>query len=437
GLSGRQGIGVYLVNEQGYWLQGPTPQESWAWQLDAPQSAFKRSNPALWRAMQQSDAGRYSDASGDWAFRRYTLADETLVDQNTAVPRVSRLDLRIVVHSSLEQATLSSPRWQFLLAALMAVVMFLAIRYGWQTLISLIEEDRQTRELHAANRALLQANDNLRSVQADLARAERLSSLGLMVAGVAHELNTPLGSANLSLSTLQQALATLLAQLDSGLRRSDLDRFLSSVQQAVELTQAAIQRAARLVQRFKQVAVDRTTMERRQFELAEIILDADPRLRNWDAGLTIALRLDLQAGLWMNSYPGPLEQVIANLLGNALAHAFQGRDGGTITIRAAADGPDHAIVTISDNGVGIDSDNLGRVFDPFFTTSRHAGGTGLGLHISSQLVAEVLGGTIKVQNIAVDGGTGAMFTLRLPRDAPAHHPAPQPAPAAAKAGPPP
>ncbi len=424
GLSKQQGQSAYLVNDQGYWLQGPTPQESWAWQLNAPESALKNTNPGLWKAMQRNDSGRYSDASGDWAFQRIKLAGNTSVDQNAAAPLVSQLHLSAVIHSSPEQAALASPRWKFVLALLMSVVVFFAIRYGWHTMNNLIEEDRQSRELHAANQALQQANDNLLSMQADLAHAERLSSLGLMVAGVAHELNTPLGSANLSLSTLQQTIATLTARLETGLRRSDLDSFLSSVQQASELTQAAVQRAARLVQRFKQVAVDRTTMEQREFDLAEIIMDSDPRLRNWNATQGISLQLNLQAGLSMSSYPGPLEQVIANLLGNALTHAFQGRSGGTLVIEACADEPNHAIIRVSDNGNGIADEHLERIFDPFFTTNRHAGGTGLGLHISSQLVTEVLGGTIKVQNIAVHGGTGAMFILRLPRQAPVHRPAP-------------
>ena len=173
------------------------------------------------------------------------------------------------------------------------------------------------------------------------------------------------------------------------------------------------------MQRFKQVAVDRTAMERRTFDLAEVVMDADPRLRHWDATGPIALRLALQEGLVMTSYPGPLEQAVANLLANALTHAFRGRDTGAISLEAIADGPTHVLVRVSDNGNGIDPADLGRVFDPFFTTSRHEGGTGLGLHIVSQIVTEVLGGTLHAENIVSPRwGTGARFTMRLPREAP-------------------
>lgn len=422
----RQGLDVYLVNDEGYWLQGPTPEESWAWQLGKPDRALSNTNPAFWKAMQQADFGRYSDAAGDWAFRRIKLNVEASADRDTGGPLVSKLGLRVLVHSSREQAAQADSRWKYLLAPFMALVFFFAVRYGWHTVSKLMEEHRQANELQAANQALTQANDNLRSVQADLSRAERLSSLGLMVAGVAHELNTPLGSASLSLSTMQQTISTLLGQLDTGLRRSDLDAFVSSTRLATELAQAAVQRAAGIVQRFKQVAVDRTIMERREFDLAEVILDADPRLARWDAGHGILLQLELEPGLLMNSYPGPLEQVVSNLLGNALTHAFRGREHGRITVQALADGPLHAIVRISDDGVGIDNANLAHVFDPFFTTNRHAGGTGLGLHIVSQLVAEVLAGTINVQSRTTNGSSGTVFTLRLPRLAPSGRQQPAP-----------
>jgi signal transduction histidine kinase len=418
-LAGRVGLHVHLVNAAGYWLQGPTAAQSWAWQRGESEQAMAKTHPALWQAIAEHEAGRHRDATGDWAFRRLKLDPATSVDRETPTPVTSELGLTILVEGDARMAGGVHLRWQVGMAVMMLLAMIVALRYASHTVSGLIDEAWQSRELQSANRALSEANDNLRRVQADLARAERLSSLGLMVAGVAHELNTPLGSANLSLSTLQQSIDTLRARMQSGLKRSDLDSFIGNAELAAELTQAAVTRAAGLVQRFKQVAVDRTAMERRTFDLAEIVMESDPRLRHWDAGSPIALRLALQDGLRMTSYPGPLEQAVANLLANALTHAFRGRDTGTITLEAIADGPGHVLVRVTDDGNGIDPDHLSRIFDPFFTTSRHEGGTGLGLHIVSQIVAEVLGGTLHAENVPAPGRrTGARFTMRLPREAP-------------------
>ncbi|WP_144630899.1 sensor histidine kinase [Bordetella genomosp. 13] len=413
-LGQRQGLDIYLVNDAGFWLEGPTPAASWAWQLRRPDQAVSATHPELWRALQQAPSGRYSDGSGDWVYRRLQFDNGTMADPGRGINVISRVGLRVLVHSSRAKADASHWRWQASLGALMALALLLVARYAWQTVRTLTEEERQAHELKAANRALTDANATLRTMRQELERAERLSSLGLMVAGVAHELNTPLGSATLSLSTLQQSLSTLHARLEAGLRRSDLDTFLRDARAAMDLAQHAVQRAASLLQRFKQVAVDRTTMERRAFDLAEAVLDSHPDLRKWDASNGITLHLELAAGLRMDSYPGPLEQVVANLVNNALIHAFRGRETGAITIRAAASGASHVVVHVADNGVGIDQRNLKRIFDPFYTTNRHAGGTGLGLHIACQLVTEVLGGTLRAQNLSASG-SGMVFTLRLPR----------------------
>ena len=419
-LGHRQGLNVYLANSAGYWLQAPDKEDNWAWQLGQPERTVAHSHPALWQAVAVAPQGRFSDSTGDWAFARFQPEGSGPPTDEERKRMVSDLDLRVLVQIAPERVMEAGWRARLVLLAVLACVLYFGLRLTWHALQTLIEEDRQSRELRAANTALQQANENLRTVQADLARAERLSSLGLMVAGVAHELNTPLGSAGLSLSTVQQLVRSLQDQLSSGLRKSDLERFLTQARTALELSDTSIRRAAGIVQRFKQVAVDRTTLERRSFDLAEIILDSDPRLRRWDAHHPITLRLDLQPGVAMNSYPGPLEQVISNLLGNALAHAFQGRNHGQLALQAAADGPDHVTIRVSDDGMGIAPENRSRIFDPFFTTNRHGGGTGLGLHICFQLVTEMLGGRITLEGPSDGMGSGATFLIRLPRQAPRH-----------------
>ncbi len=415
GLSRQQRIGVHLLNAQGYWIQGPDATDNWAGQLGRTDRALARTNPALWQAVQHSESGEFLDGSGDWAFKRLTPGQELNLAGVPGQVEDRALGLRLLVRLDPDAAMQSSWRWKAVLILIMATAVAITLRMAWQTGRNLAGSKTHEEELQAANRALRQANHNLQTVQTELARADRLSSLGLMVAGVAHELNTPLGSATLALSTVQQRLDMLDMLIKQGLRKSDLEDYVASSHQALDVVQASLRRAAGIVQRFKQVAVDRTTMEQRGFDLAEIILDADPRLRKWDKSHPAQLKLDLAPGLAMQSYPGPLEQVIANLLDNALAHAFKNRPGGTITVRAQADGPDQVCIWFSDDGKGVPEISLSRIFDPFYTTNRHAGGTGLGLHIVYQLVHDVLGGSIEAAN-APEGGM--VFTLRLPRKAP-------------------
>lgn len=419
GLSKQQRIGVFLLNAQGYWIQGPSPTDDWAGQLGRSDRALARTQPALWQAVQQSDRGEFQDASGQWAFKRLTAGQDLSIAGQPGTVDDGVLGLRLLVHIDPEATMQSAWRWKLVLTLLMATGVLVTLRLAWQTGHNLAARKAHEEALQAANRALRLANEQLQTVQTELARAERLSSLGLMVAGVAHELNTPLGSATLALSTVQQRLDMLALLVKQGLRKSDLDDYVQSSHHALDVVLASLRRSAGIVQRFKQVAVDRTTMEQRHFDLAEIILDADPKLRRWDKANPVQLKLDLPHGLQMESYPGPLEQVIANLLDNALNHAFANRPGGVITLRAQADGSDRVSIWFSDDGVGVPEAALARIFDPFYTTSRHAGGTGLGLHIVYQLVHDVLGGRIEAANVP-EGGM--VFTLNLPRRAPTKKP---------------
>jgi len=288
-------------------------------------------------------------------------------------------------------------------------------------------EEEKSLALAHANTALQHSLDNLRAVQEDLARADKLSALGLMVAGVAHELNTPLGSAMMALSTARQELKQLEERIQSGLRKSDLATFLANCGEGMELAARAVDRAGALVRRFKQTAIDRTTMERRNFVLAETLVDADHRLHKWDRSLPVSLTLELDPAIEMDSYPGPLGQVVSNLVENALVHGFPDNRAGNLTLRAEAEGEDGVLLTVADTGIGIPAEVLTQIFDPFFTTRRHDGGTGLGLHVVYQIVTELLGGRIEMRSVSNgNAGSGTVFTLHLPRVAPAaapHQPA--------------
>ncbi|OWT80489.1 hypothetical protein CEY04_03560 [Achromobacter sp. HZ28] len=418
-LAQRRGLTVLLLNDRGYWLQGPEPDDDWAWQLGLPERKVPDRDPRLWRAVTRADSGRYHSQDADYAFRRVKIGADTFTDMESAGPVISKMNLVVLVRGDRAQADGWVHNWKMIVGLLMVLVLLVTLRYSWVTMRGLVEEEGRAQELRRANQALREAYTNLSNVRADLSRAERLSSLGLMVAGVAHELNTPLGSANLAINALAQSIAILRARLEAGLRKSDLQGFLDEADEASQLADTAVRRASGIVRRFKQVAVDRTSMERRSFALDEAVLDADPRLRKWPYQDRIRLQLELERGLFMDSYPGPLEQVIGNLLNNALAHAFDdGQGSGTLRIQAHGEAGGDVVVRVIDDGAGIEEADLPHIFDPFYTTHRHQGGTGLGLHIVAQMVNGVLGGRIDVISRRDGAQHGTTFTLVLPRKAP-------------------
>ncbi|HYD31133.1 MAG TPA: ATP-binding protein [Azospirillaceae bacterium] len=263
---------------------------------------------------------------------------------------------------------------------------------------------------------------DLRSAQASLIQAEKLASLGGLVAGVAHEINTPVGIVVTAASHLvDQTQDFRLRAETERLRKADLVDFLGTVEEANRIVLMNGQRAAHLVQSFKLVAVDQTNDEEmRLFDLAAYVSDVLVALRPRLDRAGHRIEIDIPPGLEFDSYPGPFSQVLTNLVMNALIHAFGDGRAGTIIIKAAAMRPGWVELVFADDGRGIPAETLPRVFDPFFTTNRHGGGTGLGLHIVYNLVTHALGGTLQVCS---EPGSGTAFHLHLPQSLPmGHHP---------------
>jgi signal transduction histidine kinase len=202
---------------------------------------------------------------------------------------------------------------------------------------------------------------------------------------------------------------------DGSLKRSALEAFLEESEHMAALLLRNGERAAELIRQFKQVAVDQTSEGRRRYELGatlrEVLRTLQPQFRN------SALRIQLEAAddLGMDGYPGAISQILTNLVLNAQAHAFEGRDGGCVRISAEADGETGVRLVVADDGRGIPAEVLPRIFDPFFTTRFGQGGSGLGLHIVWVLATDRLGGQIHVESTV---GSGTRFVLHLPRTAP-------------------
>ena len=257
---------------------------------------------------------------------------------------------------------------------------------------------------------------DLRQAMAQLVQSEKLAALGSLVAGVAHELNTPLGNTRVVASSLGEHLHEFAAAVESGaLHRSQVSTFLNRGREAVDLLERNTARAADLISHFKQVAVDQTSTRRRSFDLRQTIEEVLLTLRPQFKRTAHRIELEIPPDLELDSYPGPLEQVIANLIGNSLTHGFEGIAEGVIRIRATPLGTTHVEIDFTDNGVGIPETILKRIFDPFFTTRLGKGGSGLGLYIVYNLVTGSLGGAIQVYK-PPENGVG--FTITLPRTAP-------------------
>lgn len=260
---------------------------------------------------------------------------------------------------------------------------------------------------------LQRTNEELHKAMDQLVQSEKLAALSHLVAGVAHELNTPLGNARTVASTLGEHLRTFAAEIESGaLRRSQVETFLNRGREAVELLERNTVRAADLIGQFKQVAVDQTSMRRRCFNLRQTIEEMLVTLRPQFKHTAHRVELDIPPALELDSYPGPLEQVIANLIGNSLTHGFAGMEAGIIRINATAIETASIQLDYTDNGAGIPESILNHIFEPFFTTKLGSGGSGLGLYIVYNLVTSILGGTIHGFSHA---GKGALFTVILPQ----------------------
>jgi signal transduction histidine kinase len=271
-------------------------------------------------------------------------------------------------------------------------------------------------ELRASKERAETALNELNAAQQNLIDAERLAALGGLVAGVAHEVNNPIGISLTVASSFARRTEMFEAELrsETGLRRSQLEDFVRTSQDAAQQLVGNLQRAGELIQSFKQVAVDRSHAERRIFNLSEatdqIIASLRPALKK----ASITLSVEVPESLVIDGYPGAYGQILTNLFLNAANHAFPDRRFGAIAISAKPRGSDDVEIIFSDNGVGMTPDVQRQAFDPFFTTRRNEGGTGLGLHIVYNLVTQQLGGRMMLDSRL---GQGTTFRIIMPRAA--------------------
>lgn len=275
------------------------------------------------------------------------------------------------------------------------------------------ELEKQINFTAKANLELRDAMEQLESAHAKIAQAERMTALGAMVSGIAHELNTPIGNCILAASMLETKSAQFDHSLKTSILRSELNQYAKDVGEGCNLLLRNLHRSADLIKNFKHLAANQGSSDRHRFDLESFIVDATAESQRVLSKRGIQLITELESGLVLDSYPDALYDILSHLMKNALLHAFPEDRSGEILISTQRITADIVKLRFSDNGAGIPSQNLGRVFDPFFTT-KFGTSSGLGLNIVHNLVTYVLGGRIS----AASNETGSDFIINLPLNAP-------------------
>ena len=283
-----------------------------------------------------------------------------------------------------------------------------------QTLNSRLEEEvnQRTVALKSANGELIQTLEKLHQFQRQIVENEKMASLGDMVAGVAHEVNTPIGLGITASTMMLDRLAVIDQQFrDKTLKASAMERFINESRENLNIIYRNLDRAAQLISSFKQVAVDQTSEEAREVNVKQLIeetlMSMRPRLKK----VTHTINIDCPETLNVMCKAGPLNQILINLIMNSLIHAFETVENGKIDVIARLTEEQKLKIIYKDNGSGIPASIKKRIFDPFVTTKRGQGGSGLGMHLVFNLVTQALNGNIKLES---EEGNGVEFTLTFP-----------------------
>jgi two-component system NtrC family sensor kinase len=272
----------------------------------------------------------------------------------------------------------------------------------------------QAKQNEKITQKVIEKTSQLKDAQEQLVQSEKMASLGSLVAGVSHELNTPIGIALTASTSLLSMTKDMRHRLETNtLKKSSLNSYFDQACSATELVESNINRATELITSFKQVAVDQTSERRRHFNLNQSIEDVVKTLTPKLKATSHKVVIEVEENIEMHSYPGPLGQVLTNFITNTLIHGFEHMEEGLMKITGSSD-QHNIVLTYSDNGCGIEEANLPKIFDPFYTSKLGKGGSGLGLNVVYNLCTGILGGEIEVTSAAGDGIT---FTLTLPLEA--------------------
>ena len=319
-------------------------------------------------------------------------------------------------------------KWIFIISIIIAIAIVIVVGRNISVIARLL-----TKSQHEASNNLIKANDRaqeleftskelqnsihlLNTAQEQLVETEKMAALGGLVAGVAHEINTPIGISITSSSFLNDELAKLKEQHNaSDLTEEDFLHYIEVSSQSTDIITSNLKRAATLISSFKQIAVDQSSEEHRKFNLRiyldEIVISLTPKIK------TINVNIDCSDKIELNSYPGVFSQIITNLILNSKIHGFENHEDGEINIQVTeiseSSGAKAVQLDYRDNGVGMSEEVKQKVFEPFFTTKRDSGGSGIGMSLVYNLITQKLGGQLSVES---QPGQGVHFTMVIPNE---------------------
>ncbi|MCD4742099.1 MAG: response regulator [Desulfobacteraceae bacterium] len=302
--------------------------------------------------------------------------------------------------------------WNYIIKPMQDMnVLYHAINRAFERVDLIKEKRRYQTNLEKANKELKISLDTLNQTRDKLVQSEKMAALGELVAGVAHEINTPVGIGVTAASFLDTKTKELKKLYESGdLKKSKLESYLDIIEEISNSMLINMERAAELISSFKQIAVDQSVENPRVFNLKEyiegVLLSLKPKYKNTNHTIKISCSDDIE----INSFPGPFYQILNNLISNSLFHGFKKIDKGRIDMIINLK-DDYLNIVYKDNGVGMSHDQCMKIFDPFFTTMRGQGGCGLGMSIVFNLITQTLKGSIECES---SEGNGIKFTIKIP-----------------------
>lgn len=407
---------ISIVNQDGYWLLNSQPEKEWGFMLKQPQLTLKTESTELWHYQNQHpEGGNYITKNVLHSFIPLVtfIGDGSGANSN-----------RLLLYATSNTNYLSLARRNALLFALVVflilslsglIIIWRGYRYQEKLIGLSLKLHNERQQLKQANKSLIENVARQQLLQDELVEANKLSSLGLMVAGVAHELNTPIGGAIICVTNADDANNNLTKAMEKGISKSQFSAGVNIINRSLHLAIINLDKAVSHIKHFKRLAIDRVNEDYLNCVLTDIVSDLMVSLQPLLKKGKVVLVEDIEDNLTLVSRPGIISQVLENLVVNSLNHGFEPGQQGTIEIRARRLDDNQICITVSDTGSGIPSAMHSALFDPFVTSGRGKGNIGLGLYMVNQWVTKILVGKlsfISEQNSSSKFAT--QFTVLLP-----------------------
>lgn len=405
---------INIVNQQGYWLVNPQPKNEWGFMLGQPQLTLKNESPVIWEYLSQHPTG------GDIIIDNQLSSFAPLA--TFAGSHSDANQLLLYTTSDKRHLVLAHSRSFYIALAVFLAFTLTGLAVNWRAYRyqgNLIDVSLKLRnehqELNRVNKSLRENIAQQQLLQDELVEAHKLSSLGLMVAGVAHELNTPIGGAIISISIATNANLEFKNAMDKGITKSQFRAGVEAINGSLDMAKINLDKAVNHIKRFKRLAIDRVNEDYLDCSLnvivSDLIASVQPRLKNGN----VVIVEDIAPNLALISRPGIISQVLENLMTNSFTHGFAPGQTGIIEIKARKNGQNQICITVSDNGSGIPAAMQASVFEPFVTSNRGAGNIGLGLYMVNQWVTKLLAGKLSfISEAHISREFVTQFTILLP-----------------------